>query len=178
MQRRSACWWYHVSDDPPLRVSVPAPFGFKKCAFRSFVAPARQRSRARPRKSGWGWTSRELRCQEACGCPKPCRGWSCGSSVFVDEVSAACRSDNSNLLMAVGVWRLCRRWRPLIERPVVSVGVVVVDVVEHEPLKLALRTCAGSGSAVARLGASRIGFDTHRSDGGPRWRRTLRVYAS
>ena len=73
-----------------------------------------------------------------CGRPKPCRGWSCGSSVFVDEASAACRLDNSNLLMAVGVWRLCRRWRPLIKRPVGPVDVVVVDVVEHEPLKLAL----------------------------------------
>ena len=34
----------------------------------------------------------------ACGCPKPCRGWSGSYSVFVDEAAAAYRSDNSQLL--------------------------------------------------------------------------------
>ena len=43
----------------------------------------------------------------ACGCPELCRGWSGGSSVFVDEPAAACHSDNSKLL-PVGVWRLRR----------------------------------------------------------------------
>ena len=32
--------------------------------------------------------------QDTRGCPKPCRGWSCRSSVFVDESAAGCRSDN------------------------------------------------------------------------------------
>ena len=37
----------------------------------------------------------------ACGCPKPCRGWSGHASVFVDESVAACRSDDSKLLLPV-----------------------------------------------------------------------------
>ena len=50
-----------------------------------------------------------------CGCPKPCRGWSGGSSVFVDESATACRSDDSKLLLSIGVWRFGRRWGSLIE---------------------------------------------------------------
>ena len=57
--------------------------------------------------------------------------------VFVDEAAAACRSHNSRLL-SVGVWRLGRRWGSLIERAVGPVSVVVVDVVDHEPLELVL----------------------------------------
>lgn len=33
-----------------------------------------------------------------CGCPKLCRGWSCGVSVFVDEPVASGGSDDSKLL--------------------------------------------------------------------------------
>ena len=33
--------------------------------------------------------------EQACGCPKPCRGWAGGMLVFVDEAIAAGRSDES-----------------------------------------------------------------------------------
>ena len=48
-----------------------------------------------------------------------------------------CRSDNSKLL-SVGAWRLRRRRGPLVERAVGPVSVVVVGVVDHEPLELVL----------------------------------------
>ena len=38
---------------------------------------------------------RAPRPRRACGCPKPCRGWSGGMFVFVDEAIAAGRSGES-----------------------------------------------------------------------------------
>ena len=102
------------------------------------------------------WSSRRDRARwrpcRRCGCPKPCRGWSGGFSIFVDQSAAACRSDNSKLL-SVGVRRLRRRWGPLIERAVGPVSVVVVDVVDHEPLELALVPDDGAVKELAAQGA-------------------------
>ena len=88
-----------------------------------------------------------------CGCPKPCRGWSGGSSVFVDESATACRSDDSKLLLSIGVWRFGRRWGSLIERAVGPVGVVVVDVVGDEVFELALVPDDGAVKKLSSQGA-------------------------
>ena len=92
----------------------------------------------------------------ACGCPKPCRGWSGRSSVFVDESAAACRSDDSKLLLPVGVWRLRRSWGSLIERAVGPVNVVVVDVVDHEVFELVLVPDGGAVEEFASQGADPV----------------------
>ena len=65
-------------------------------------------------EAGCGWP--EVSSEDARGCRKLCRGWSGSPSVFVDEASAVCCSDDSRLLLPVGVWRLRRRWGSLIER--------------------------------------------------------------
>ena len=46
----------------------------------------------------------------ACGCPKLCRGWSGGSSVFVDEAAAACRWTFRSCCCPLALWGLRRRW--------------------------------------------------------------------
>ena len=71
------------------------------------IRSTRLRWLMRSMRTRWPWVSRDAILRiSTCGCPKPCRGWSGGSSVFVDESVAVCRSDDSKLLLSVGVRRL------------------------------------------------------------------------
>ena len=63
-----------------------------------------------------------------CVCPKLCRGWSGGVSVFVDEAVASGGSDDSRRCWVSATAHLgaVSEWRSLVEGAVGSVGVVVV----------------------------------------------------
>ena len=113
-----------------------------------------------------GDQSQDLRFTDACGCPKSCRGWSGRMFVFVDEAIAAGRSDESKgqrvasrVVVGGGV-----SGRSLVERTVGPVDVVMVDVVDHEPLELAL---IPDDRAVKELSAQ--GADPAFSEGVGHW---------
>ena len=73
-------------------------------------------------------------------------------SVLVDEAVASARSDDTWRLVAHGGDRMLRCWGSLVKLAVWPVGVVVVDVVDHQAFDLALVPDDG---AVKQLEAQR-----------------------
>ena len=74
-------------------------------------------------------------------------------SVLVDEAVASGRSDDSSSLSAPGAGRMLRRWGLLLEGAVWPVGVVLLDVVEHEAFERALVPDDGAVEQLAAQGA-------------------------
>jgi hypothetical protein len=87
---------------------------------------------------------------EPCGCPKLCRGWSGRRSVLIDKAVASGRSDDVSRHSTLGVGPMLRRWGLLLKGAVWPVGVVVLDVVDHEPFEL---PPVPDDGAVEQLGA-------------------------
>ena len=90
----------------------------------------------------------------SCGCPKLCRAWSGGVSIFVDEPATSGGYDDSKRrwFSAGAGQRVDSERRSLIERAVRPVSVVMVDVVGDEAFELLLVPDDG---AVEHLAAQR-----------------------